>query len=376
MSVIGKIGRRFRSIIINICILLSWITGAVLVLSAYCGYFDPKTSAKFAIIGLAFPYTLAVNLLILIFWLVCRKWLMVLFEIAILGVCYSPILTFSPLNFNTSSTIGSDNAFKVLTYNVMNFNDMDISKENSENRTLRYILDTDADIVLLQEGAAKIKMDKLQLIASLMPEVEKKYPYRERRQRDLVIMSKYPYEIDNEEITTNAPQKSTAYRLSINGKELYIINVHLESIKLTGGDKALYRNITDLSKSTDNLSEKTMEDVKSTLLTKLAKAFRTRAKQAKDLKAYIDSIGNKNVILCGDFNDTPASFAYNTITGGDMSDAYKDCALGPTITFHANRFYFRIDHILYKGNIKALDIERGDLKSSDHYPLLATFQWD
>lgn len=376
MSILANIGNRFRSIITNICILLSWIAGAVLVLSAYCGHIDPESSAKFAIIGLAFPYTLAINLLILIFWIVCRKWLMVLFEIAILAACYSPILTFSPLNFHSSSTIDSDSTFQVLTYNVMNFNDMDVSKESGENRTLRYILDTDADIVLLQEGAAKIKMDKLQRIASLMPEVEKKYPYRERRLRDLVILSKYPYEIDNEEITTNAPQKSTAYRLNVNGKELYIIDVHLESIKLTGGDKALYRNITDLSKSTDNLSEKTMEDVKSTLLTKLAKAFRTRAEQAKDLKAYINSLGNRNVILCGDFNDTPASFTYNTIKGDDMSDAYKDCALGPTITFHANRFYFRIDHILYKGNFKAVDIERGNLKSSDHYPLLVTFKWD
>jgi endonuclease/exonuclease/phosphatase (EEP) superfamily protein YafD len=58
-----------------------------------------------------------------------------------------------------------------------------------------------------------------------------------------------------------------------------------------------------------------------------------------------------------------------------MKDAYEECALGPTITFHASRFYFRIDHVLYKGNFEAIDIERGDQKSSDHYPLLTTFKW-
>lgn len=375
MSILGSIGNRFKSIIKNICILLSWIAGAVMILSAYCGYIDPETSAKASILGLAFPFALALNILILIFWIVFRKWLMVLFEVAVLAVCSSPIYTFSPLNFSSSDISPEDSTFTILTYNVMNFNDMDEKKESGENRTLRYILDKDADIVLMQEGSAKIRMDKLDRIAPLMPEVEAKYPYREQRLRDLVIMSKYPYEIDCEEITSNEPRKSVAYKVNMNGKELYIIDVHLESIKLTEGDKALYRNITDISKSTDNLSEKTVEDVKSSLLTKLAKAFRRRAAQAKDLKAYIDSIGDKNVILCGDFNDTPSSFSHLTIMGNDMNDVYKECALGPAITFHANRFYFRIDHILYKGDIEAVDIERGNIKSSDHYPLFATFRW-
>ena len=157
---------------------------------------------------------------------------------------------------------------------------------------------------------------------------------------------------------------------------LHIINVHLESLKFTDSDKALYRSITDISKSPDNINEKTVEDVKSKLLTKLAQAFKLRAAQAHDIRTYIDNLGDANIILCGDFNDTPYSYAYLTVMGDDMADVYKECALGPTITFHANRFYFRIDHILYKGNFKAIDIERGNDKHSDHYPLFATFEWN
>ena len=61
---------------------------------------------------------------------------------------------------------------------------------------------------------------------------------------------------------------------------------------------------------------------------------------------------------------------------GDMKDAYAENAFGPTITYHGNRFYFRIDQVLYKGDMKAVDIERGDIESSDHYPLLTTFVFD
>lgn len=375
MSIISDIGGRFFSIIKNTCILLTWLVGIILIISAYSGYFDPKDSSKLAIIGMIFPVALIINFVALILWIIARKVSMIILVIIFLGACFNQISTFSPFNTSNPAITSTDDTFKILTYNVMNFDDMDSTKDSLENRTLRYILDKDADIVVMQEASAKIKMDKLDKIESLMPELKKTYPYREKRLKDLVILSKYPYHIDNDEITSNAPQKSVAYRLKFGDKTLYIINVHLESINLTESDKALYRSTTDFSKITDNLSEKTVEDVKSNLLNKLSTAFKKRAIQAEDLKKYINNLENKNVILCGDFNDTPSSYSYLTIKGNDMKDAYEECGLGPTITFHSNRFYFRIDHILYKGDIEAIDIERGDDKSSDHYPLLTTFKW-
>ena len=220
-------------------------------------------------------------------------------------------------------------------------------------------------------------MDNLDLIQQHIPELNSKYPYREQRLRDVVILSKYPYTVENERLDEgNKPYKKSAiYKVNIKGRELYIIGVHLESLRLTDNDKALYKDITNISSSSEKLNEKIVEDVKSGLLTKLATAFKQRATQAKNLREYINSLDHKNIILCGDFNDTPFSFSYNTIMGDDMSDAYKECALGPTITFHDNRFYFRIDHIMYKGDFEAIDIERGNDKSSDHYPLMATFKW-
>ena len=59
-----------------------------------------------------------------------------------------------------------------------------------------------------------------------------------------------------------------------------------------------------------------------------------------------------------------------------MRDAYTDSAFGPTITYIDSRFYFHIDQILYRGDMRAVGIERGNIKSSDHYPLIATFLWN
>lgn len=377
MSILSSISNRLRSIIKNTCILLTWIAGIILIISAYSGYINPEDSARPAILGMIFPFVLVTNILILVFWLFARKWLMVLLEIGILSACATPIITFSPFNFSKKGSASSNKTFTILTYNVMNFASVNYQKNTGNDLALKYILDKDADFVLLQEASAKVKMDELEALNHLLPELNKKYPYREKRINDLVIMSKYPYKVENSIITRNAPHKSNSYKVTINDTTtLHIINVHLESLKFTDSDKALYRNITDISKSPDNINEKTVEDIKSKLLTKLAQAFKLRAAQAKDIRNYIDNLGDANVILCGDFNDTPYSYAYLTTMGDDMNDAYRECAIGPTITFHENRFYFRIDHILYKGNFKASSIQRGNEKHSDHYPLFATFEWN
>ena len=143
-----------------------------------------------------------------------------------------------------------------------------------------------------------------------------------------------------------------------------VYNIHLASYRLDEEDRDEIDRIKhgDMSEN----SKKTIKKFKNTVL--------EHEKEVDMLISHVEKSAHKT-IMCGDFNDTPFSYAQRTIMGTDMTDVYKECAFGPTITFHANRFYFRIDHMLYKGrNLEAVDIERGDIKYSDHYPLVATFK--
>ena len=54
---------------------------------------------------------------------------------------------------------------------------------------------------------------------------------------------------------------------------------------------------------------------------KIKKAFKRRAIQADELHAFINK-QTKPVILCGDFNDLPNSYAVNTISK-NMKDAFS-----------------------------------------------------
>ncbi len=164
-----------------------------------------------------------------------------------------------------------------------------------------------------------------------------------------------------------------AYDVEVEGHEVTVVNCHLQSIGLTDDDKELYRELTD--KELRNPSRSELSKVKNGIVTKLLAAFRIRAQQARYIKEFL-ATRKGNVILVGDFNDVPGSYAYRTIKSDGLKDAYSECAFGPTVTYNDNRFYFRIDQMLYRGDLEAVRIKRGDLRSSDHYPLLATFLWN
>ena len=155
----------------------------------------------------------------------------------------------------------------------------------------------------------------------------------------------------------------------MNNQTITLFNVHLRSLRFNQDDRDAYLEFTDINSSNYTDLSRLLP-----LRDKLYNAARHRARQANIIRAYLDQAGG-NAIVCGDFNDVPNCYAIRTISGDSMNDAYAENAFGPTITFNANRFYFRIDHVLYSGSLKAVDIERGDIPSSDHYPLLTTFVW-
>lgn len=75
-------------------------------------------------------------------------------------------------------------------------------------------------------------------------------------------------------------------------------------------------------------------------------------------------------VVCGDFNDTPMSYAYRTLAEG-MKDAFRECGRGYSHTFRGFYNTLRIDFVL-------LDEERFDVVSyaapdslvwSDHLPV-------
>ena len=87
----------------------------------------------------------------------------------------------------------------------------------------------------------------------------------------------------------------------------------------------------------------------------------------------LKKIDTDYVLVCGDFNDTPISYAHRTIQG-PLKDAYAASGCGVGVTYNENFFWFRIDNILHSANMKPINCTVDKVRYSDHYPLWCYLQ--
>ena len=73
------------------------------------------------------------------------------------------------------------------------------------------------------------------------------------------------------------------------------------------------------------------------------------------------------IIVCGDFNDVPYSYVYNTMLG-DKVDGFTECGSGFMYTFRGKKAV-RIDYIFHDKGMEGLTYYKRELSYSDHYPV-------
>ena len=97
--------------------------------------------------------------------------------------------------------------------------------------------------------------------------------------------------------------------------------------------------------------------------------FVIRANQAIQVRNLIDTT-RYPVIVCGDFNDTPMSFAYNHIAGNNLTDGFRDRGKGYGHSFNGIKGLLRIDFISYDKSFTGLVYDSPHLPWSDHNPII------
>lgn len=343
------------------------IASLLLVLSAYVEYLSPAHIALPALLGLAFPiFAVCTALLFVVLLFLQPRYSLV--PLAALLLSLPALWQYCPINLNKNSVDTNRDTFTLLSYNVYYFIDTQkepLDAEVSYNRTLQYVIDQNADIVMLQETGGKIRKSK-KITQSQLNTLKKMYPYQ-LSSRYNMMLSKYPAKIVVDTAYTSTAN-TVAFRVDIEGKEVTIFNNHLESIGLNSEDKKLY---VALATNPDSVPEKVGE-IKG-FTKKFLHAFEARASQVEAVDSMAHSIGG-NIIMCGDINDTPNSYAYHVLKHG-RNDAFLQLGIGPGYTYRADGMWVRIDHIFYEGDFTAKAIRKGKKRYSDHYPVWVEFEW-
>lgn len=356
--------KHLKHLLYLLLLLANLAATALMLFAAYSPGIDPRHHPVLSLAGLTFSIFVTVNVCFLLFWLLVRRYRLALLPLAGFLACYGQIGTALPVHHRIKEL--PEGSIKLLSYNIMHFDGAAL--EDGRNAILDYLARSGADILCLQEYGTTERKGFLR--QRDVDEALHDYPYRvitplgdSHGQNRMACYSKLPILSSRRLDYPSDYNGSVIYELAWGTDTLTLISNHLESNKLTVADKQVYN---------DMLRDPEKEKVKNgtrLLVHKLAEASVLRAAQADTIAAEIARSPHPYILVCGDFNDTPISYAHRTI-GRRLTDAFAASGRGLGISYNQNRFYFRIDHILTSPNLHTYNctVDR-TIRGSDHYPI-------
>lgn len=366
---------------------LTSLIALLFIASAFSDWFSPNYWLLSAYLGLFFPIFAAVILVWATILAIARRWKQLIVIAVVLLLGSERLWRYCPINLFDKNVIETEEqadgnilpieveTLKVMTYNTHAMGEVRLPDATTHIDVIDVVRNSGADIVCLQEYAfAKAKNGhNEEEVRSLYKDI---YPYygfitnKGQTAMGVAILSKYPI-TKNEAIDNKTYHGATTYsEIDYKGRKIAFVNCYMQSFQIPPAERTF---MNEMGKNFETDSIARLEKG----LRQLSSAFRDRAKQSLQVVDYLAAKKELNktpLFVLGDMNDTPISFTYNKMCG-NLSDTWEEAGLGPGITFRMFPYWFRIDHIFHSSHIRALNIEvLNDVKYSDHYPVLATYQ--
>jgi endonuclease/exonuclease/phosphatase family metal-dependent hydrolase len=354
--------RALRAVTIGVNVLVSLI----FLVACLTPYVNPNKWWITGFSGLAVPYLILILVFFIIFWLIVYpRWaLLPLLTLCIGWQQLAVVFAWHPgAGFSKRKV---QNTLRIVNWNVQSFNGLSNSKEAKKlapSELSSSVLKYEPDVICMQEFNTADDADNIALF-------KKQYPYyyfSRDYERDgghyrsgCIIFSKYPM-IDSGRIRYPVAE-SLIYADLVKGPDtLRVYTTHLQSFKFKPED---YSDIEKIrSQENGNLA------ASRSLMRKMKLAFARRGTQANMVREEVDK-SPYPVILCGDFNDVPNSYAYFHIKG-NRQDAFlrKGFAVGRTFISLAPTL--RIDYILASPRFEIKQFDMIDENLSDHLMLVS-----
>lgn len=369
----------FRRFTKKFFIITNAILAALFLCGAYGGLLNPQNWWPLGFLTLSAFYLLLFLLAFIIFWLFVKPgWSLI--SVVTLLIAFKPITNIVPFRFSTSfQKEKQPNALRLMSWNVEHFDILEYKTHpETKQKMLQLIKEYQPDIACFQE---MVGSDSIRKAINYIPDImetdgfsDYHYSYNPKLDFDgnhhfgIIIFSKYPI-INKQTISFFPNDYNSIYQYIdvVKGADtVRVFNIHLQSLKFTNTNL----EYIDSPSMTDE------EDLKKSksLISKLKKGFLKRKQQAEWISAEIDK-SPYPVMVCGDFNDVPNSYAYSTI-GRGLQNAFAEKGSGIGRTFSGISPTLRIDNIFVAQSYSVLQYTRINKKMSDHFPVFADVQME
>ena len=344
----------------------TWVLAVLLALSYQAHRISPADFILAEYLALATLYLAFANAFAAVAWGLALNWRGALPFIAL---CSGYTVNGALFQFRQGTTAQGGKSIRILTYNVQNFTLL-AESETAEHAAgiVDYVRSRQPAIACFQEFYTKAR-DKQQIVNDMMgigfthayfnPIITmRKYEYI-----GMAIFSRFPI-ISQQAISFGQVSQNSAMfaDVVVGNDTLRIFNVHLQSNRLPATELDLVRG------EAQGGASKAVSGVFG-ILSRLKIGATLRARQAECIARYVRE-SPYPVVLCGDFNDPPSTYAYATVAN-TLTDTYREAGSGISATYAGPIPGIRIDNILVSPHIH-VEVHRVEHRTlSDHYPVLA-----
>ncbi len=342
-----------------VMLLLSVPAFLALLITLISSHISPAAGWIFSITGLVTPAIYLFAFFMALYWIIRWRWRYATILIIPLAIGAPGVSRY--YNIETSKSYGEPSrrgTVRLMTYNVKNFSDREGQKSTPEMN--KFLDSSDLDIVCFQEFRGSLMPPESQ------PELFSNF--YSAKIDGMAIFSRFKILDSSKDLINEEFDSGSAFwtDLLVAKDTIRLFNIHLHTTTITSNDDTYLRKMEFLA---DSLSEDKFRS--------MVKRFKTtsigRATQADTLATHI-AASPYRVIVCGDFNDTPNSYAYRKISKG-LQDAFQEVGIGYSHTFDGFLNLLRIDYILAKEPTQVLSYEVLDsVQLSDHLPVVTTLK--
>lgn len=337
----------FMMLIITVMMMIFTIVGL------FGGNANPSGNMARALLVYVLPLLIAGNFILLIYWLLLRRWHWALLPLITLLCCIPYVGTLYQFG-GTDENADKQAGLKVSTYNVANFGG-------------------DASGFIAQDVLAEMKKQKVDIFCiqeysessgdkNNTESYKEYFPYMKYGiNGHMALFSRYPIKASGPIEFPASVNGAMWADIDVNGQMFRVYNVHLE----TAGAHHVYYRANKMEEDGYNVQgNRLLEAIYGSYTVGMIK----RAGQANILADHMRNC-EYPIILAGDCVDVPYSYVYNTLRG-ELNDGFKDCGSGWMHTLRG-KTPLRIDYVFYDKDHEGLSYYMKELSYSDHYPVFA-----
>jgi endonuclease/exonuclease/phosphatase family metal-dependent hydrolase len=343
---------------------------ALLILSYLAVFINPRYFWPIAFLGLLYPFLFLLNFAFVVLWAVKLKPQVFLSLTCILigWIFITRYVQFDIPFVKKKEPVVIPNSFKILSFNVRLFNRYNWLKDKEVSHEIFGFIEKEApDIICFQEFFTREKgeLSEEEILKHLSRTQYShiKYTFRKPLSSNFGIatFSKYPIVGGGEILFAKTFNLCIFTDIKIGNDTIRVYNNHLQSVRF------MKRDIDFVDSLKFEYSKKQLNGVMD-ITYRLKWAFKLRAMQADTITTHIHH-SHYPVVVCGDFNDTPVSYTYQTMRDG-LKDAFVEAGSGIGSTYLGKLPSYRIDYIFFSDQFGIANYRSPKLKLSDHYPVL------